>query len=84
MHGRDMHGGGMRGGEGRYGHCSGRYASYWNAFFLTGMLNNRSNLLNFLQGVQADETYWQKSTVGQITLTIQTVLRLNLSFFNQY
>ena len=32
-----MHGGGLHGGEGgmhgkRDGHCSGRYASYWNAF----------------------------------------------------
>ena len=35
---RGMHGKGVCGGGGmrgrRDGHCSGRYASYWNAFFL--------------------------------------------------
>ena len=60
MHGWGMRGGGMcgrvasmarrGGGEGllrgrRDGHCSGRYASYWNAFLLGNIFGNYKQML---------------------------------------
>ena len=54
------------------GHCSGQYASYWNAYLVT--LNVYKNLLNIFQLATAEEKPFVDSTLNVYKVTVYPIV----------